>query len=130
MTTYLDFASTTPMAPEVIEKMHAVMKEDSFGNPSSLDHKFGLAAKKIVERSRAEVADLINANPDEILWTSGATESNNLAIVGFHQFQYKNQAMSFLTSHLEHKSVIECMDLIKALGSKVSFIKPNEKGTK
>ena len=82
MTTYLDFASTTPMAPEVIEKMHAVMKEDSFGNPSSLDHEFGLAANKIVERSRAEVADLINANPDEILWTSGATESNNLAIVG------------------------------------------------
>ena len=66
--------------------MHAVMKEDSFGNPSSLDHEFGLAANKIVERSRAEVADLINANPDEILWTSGATESNNLAIVGFHGF--------------------------------------------
>ena len=128
MTTYLDFASTTPMAPEVIEKMHAVMKEDSFGNPSSLDHEFGLAANKIVERSREEVADLINANPDEILWTSGATESNNLAIVGFHQFQYKKQAMSFFTSHLEHKSVIECMDSIEALGSKVSFIKPNDKG--
>jgi len=128
MRTYLDFASTTPMASEVIEKMHAVMSEDSFGNPSSLDHEFGLAANKIVETSRAEVAALINANPDEILWTSGATESNNLAIVGFHQFQYKNQALRFLTSHLEHKSVIESMHSIESLGSKVRFIQPNENG--
>ena len=69
MKTYLDFASTTPMASEVIEQMHAVMSEASYGNPSSLDHQFGLSANKIVEESRESVASLINANPDEILWT-------------------------------------------------------------
>ena len=128
MKTYLDFASTTPMASEVIDQMHAVMSEASYGNPSSLDHQFGLSANKIVEESREAVASLINANPDEILWTSGATESNNMAIVGFHQFQYKGQPMRFMTSHLEHKSVIECMHSIKDLGSNVCFIQPNEHG--
>ncbi|HJL80155.1 MAG: cysteine desulfurase family protein [Gammaproteobacteria bacterium] len=128
MKTYLDFASTTPMAPEVIEEMHAVMSEDSFGNPSSLDHQFGISANNIVEQSRNEVANLINANPEEILWTSGATESNNLAIVGFHQFQYKGHPLRFTTSHLEHKSVIESMRSIEELESKVSFIQPNKDG--
>ena len=128
MKTYLDFASTTPMASEVIDQMHAVMSEASYGNPSSLDHQFGLSANKIVEESRESVASLINANPDEILWTSGATESNNLAIIGFHQFQYKNKPMRFMTSHLEHKSVIESMHMIEELGSNVSFIYPNDDG--
>ena len=128
MKTYLDFASTTPMASEVIEQMYAVMSEASYGNPSSLDHQFGLSANKIIEESRESVASLINANPDEILWTSGATESNNMAIVGFHQFQYKGQSMRFLSSHLEHKSVIESMHSIKDLGSNVCFIQPNENG--
>ena len=127
MKTYLDFASTTPMATEVIQRMHAVMSEAS-GNSSSLDHVFGLSANKIVEESREAVASLINANPDEILWTSGATESNNLAIIGFHQFQYKNKPMRFMTSHLEHKSVIESMHMIEELGSNVSFIYPNDDG--
>ena len=86
MKTYLDFASTTPMATEVIDEMHAVMSEASFGNSSSLDHEYGNKAKNIIEQSRNDVASLINAKPEEIVWTSGATESNNLAIVGFHQF--------------------------------------------
>ena len=126
MKTYLDFASTTPMATEVIEEMHAVMSEASFGNPSSLDHEYGIRAKNIIEESRNEVASLINAKPEEIVWTSGATESNNLAIVGFHQFQYKNQALRFVTSHLEHKSVIESLQSVEALGSNVSYIQPNK----
>ena len=128
MKTYLDFASTTPMATEVIEEMHAVMSEASFGNPSSLDHEYGIRAKNIIEESRNEVASLINAKPEEIVWTSGATESNNLAIVGFHQFQYKNQALRFVTSHLEHKSVIESLQSVEALGSNVSYIQPNKDG--
>ena len=128
MKTYLDFASTTPMALEVIEQMNAVMSEASYGNPSSLDHQFGVSANKIVEESRKVVAGLINADPDEILWTSGATESNNLAIVGFHQFQYKGKPMRFMTSHLEHKSVIECMHTIESHGSNICFIRPNDHG--
>ena len=96
MKTILIFASTTPMASEVIEKMHAVMSEASYGNPHLWIISLDYPPNKIVEESRESVASLINANPDEILWTSGATESNNMAIVGFHQFQIQGSIHEIL----------------------------------
>ncbi|SVA13078.1 uncharacterized protein METZ01_LOCUS65932, partial [marine metagenome] len=84
---YLDYASTTPLAREVVSEMEAVMNGQSFGNPSSVDHLFGKQAHEAVENARLEIASLINADSDEIVWTSGATEANNLAILGLARFK-------------------------------------------
>jgi cysteine desulfurase len=129
MKTYLDFASTTPIDPDVVDKMYSFMSNESFGNPSSLDHEFGISANEYIKQSRKKIAKLINANLDEIIWTSGATESNNMAIVGFHKFQYKGEPMTFLTSNAEHTSVIECMQSIKDQGSNVIFLSPDKTGS-
>ena len=102
---YLDYQSTTPVDPRVIDKMSQVLKNE-FGNPHSRSHEYGWRAEAIVEDGRASVASVINANEKEIVFTSGATESNNLAIKGVANF-YKNSGKNhIITLTTEHKCVI------------------------
>ena len=92
---YLDYSATTPVDPRVAQRMIPLLTEH-FGNPASRSHPFGWEAEKAVEEARAQVAQLVNADPKEIIWTSGATESNNLAIKGAaHFYQGKGQAPSY-----------------------------------
>ena len=125
---YLDYAATTPVDPRVIEKMFQFLGPDGvFGNPSSILHRQGLEANNAVEQSRQLVADLINAEPDEIIWTSGATESDNLAIKGVAQLN-ADRGRHIVTSEIEHKAVLDSCSFLEAQGFEVTYIKPNEDG--
>ena len=104
---YLDYSATTPVDPRVAEKMMQCLTEDGqFGNPASRSHKFGWQAEEAVEEARQFVAELINADPREIVWTSGATESDNLAIKGVAEF-YKDKGKHIVTCMTEHKAVLD-----------------------
>ena len=104
---YFDYASTTPVDPRVAKKMHeCLLLDGNFGNPSSRSHEFGWKAEEVVEKARFQVADLINADSREIVWTSGATESDNLAIKGAAKF-YKDRGNHIITSKIEHKAVLD-----------------------
>ena len=104
---YFDYAATTPVDPRVAQKMsECLMTEGNFGNPASRSHKFGWEAEEAVELARKQVADLLNCDPREIVWTSGATESDNLAIKGIAQF-YKGKGKHLITSKIEHKAVLD-----------------------
>jgi cysteine desulfurase len=126
---YLDYAATTPLAPEALAAMQPYLT-DVFANPAS-DHAPGRAAKKAVERARAQVAALLGATPEEILWTSGATEANNLAIKGALEFRGVDGA-HVITSRTEHKCVLDtCRHLESthaARGLKVTYLKPGADG--
>ena len=125
---YLDYAATTPVDPRVIEKMVQFLGPDGvFGNPSSTLHRQGLEANNAVEQSRQLVANLINAEPDEIIWTSGATESDNLAIKGVAQL-YADRGRHIVTSEIEHKAVLDPCLYLETLGFEVTYIKPNAEG--
>jgi cysteine desulfurase len=104
---YLDYAATTPVDPRVAEKMMQHMTLDGvFGNPASRSHGYGWQAEEAVEHARQQVADLVHADPREIVWTSGATESNNLAIKGVAHFYHK-KGKHIVTSKIEHKAVLD-----------------------
>ncbi len=124
---YLDYQSTTPVDPRVIEKMNQVLKGE-FGNPHSRSHEYGWRAEEIVEIARSQVADLISANEKEVVFTSGATESNNLAIKGVANF-YKNTGKNhIITLTTEHKCVINsCRDLEQE-GCEVTFLEVEKNG--
>src|SRR5690606_2795927 len=103
---YLDYAATTPVDPRVAAKMVACLTQDgNFGNPASRSHIYGWRAEEAVELARRQVADLINADPREIVWTSGATESNNLAIKGAAHAR-RERGRHLITSRIEHKAVL------------------------
>ena len=103
---YLDYAASTPVDPRVLEKMLGYLTPDGiFDNPGSSTHEYGLAAAQAIEQARVQVANLINAEPKEITWTSGATESNNIAIKGAAYF-YKNKGKHIITSATEHQAVL------------------------
>ncbi len=123
---YLDYSATTPVDPRVAEKMIPWLTEH-FGNPASRSHAFGWEAEKAVEDARAHVAALINADPKEIVWTSGATESNNLAIKGAAQF-YKGKGKHLITSLTEHKAVIDTMRELERQGFDVTYLQPEPNG--
>ena len=125
---YLDYASTTPIAEEVKTDIKSVLDNDLFGNPSSLDHEYGSLVNELIESSRTDVAKLINADGDEIIWTSGATEANNLALMGFVEFKMKDRPLRIASSFIEHKSVIEPLMELKQKGHSVEFIAPNHDG--
>ncbi|HXW60013.1 MAG TPA: aminotransferase class V-fold PLP-dependent enzyme, partial [Myxococcota bacterium] len=110
---YLDYAATTPLHPEVVEEMQRYLTIDQhFGNASS-QHAFGKAAQEAIQNARSQVADMIHAEPSEIIWTSGATEANNLAIKGIAEL-YKNKGKHIITMTTEHKAVLDpCMHLEK-----------------
>jgi cysteine desulfurase len=125
---YLDYSATTPLDPRVAEKMSQCLTlEGNFGNPASRSHLFGWKAEEAVENARRQVADLINADPREIVWTSGATESDNLAIKGVAHF-YSKKGKHIITSKVEHKAVLDTCRQLEREGFEVTYLDPNKKG--
>ena len=123
---YLDYAATTPVDPRVVAKMMPWLFE-RFGNPASRSHSFGWAAEEAVEIAREQVAALIDADPREIVWTSGATESNNLALKGAARF-HRSRGRHIVTVKTEHKSVLDsCRDLERE-GFEVTYLDVQENG--
>jgi cysteine desulfurase len=123
---YLDYQSTTPIDPRVVEKMITVMKED-FGNPHSRSHSYGWKAEELVEIARTQVADLIGANEKEIFFTSGATESNNIAIKGVARF-YHPKKNHIITLATEHKCVINSARDLEQEGFEATFLPVQKNG--
>jgi len=125
---YFDYAATTPVDPRVAQKMsECLLAEGNFGNPASRSHKFGWEAEEAVEIARRQVADLVNCDPREIVWTSGATESDNLAIKGVAQF-YKSKGKHIITSKIEHKAVLDTCRHLERDGFEVTYLEPSEDG--
>ena len=125
---YLDYAATTPVDPRVAEKMMQCMTMDGiFGNPASRSHRYGWQAEEAVDIARNQVADLINADPREIVFTSGATESDNLAIKGVAHF-YQKKGKHIITSKTEHKAVLDTCRQLEREGFEVTYIAPEANG--
>ena len=121
---YLDYAATTPVLPEVAESMiNCLTFEGNFGNPASRSHTYGWHAEEAVENARQQVADLIKADPREIVWTSGATESDNLALIGVAQF-YKNKGKHIITSKIEHKAILDTCRYLETEGFEITYLEP------
>lgn len=125
---YFDYSATTPVDPRVVDKMvECLTMEGNFGNPASRSHMFGWKAEEAVEEARQHVADLVNCDPREIVWTSGATESDNLAIKGAAHF-YKNKGKHIITSKIEHKAVLDSCRQLEREGFEVTYLDPDNKG--
>ncbi|WKD51631.1 IscS subfamily cysteine desulfurase [Microbulbifer spongiae] len=125
---YLDYAATCPVDPRVAAKMaQQLTMEGNFGNPASRSHLFGWKAEEAVEDARRQVAELINADPREIVWTSGATESDNLAIKGAAHF-YQGRGRHIITSKIEHKAVLDTCRQLEREGFEVTYLNPREDG--
>ena len=125
---YLDYASTTPIDKRVADKMFEYMTTDGmYGNPASRSHSFGWDADEAVSQSRKHIADLINADPREIVWTSGATESDNLAIKGAAHF-YKKKGKHIITLKTEHKAVLDACRQLEREGFEVTYMEPMSSG--
>ena len=116
---YLDYSATTPVDPRVVDAMIPYLRQ-SFGNPASRSHAFGWEAEKAVETARENVAALVNADPREIVWTSGATEANNLAIKGAAHF-YKDKGKHLVTVQTEHKAMLDTMRELEREGFEVTL---------
>ena len=126
MPIYMDYSATTPVDPRVAEKMIPFITEN-YGNPASRSNPYGWVAEKAVENARQEVAMLVNADPREIIWTSGATESNNLAIKGAANF-YSSKGKHIVSVATEHKAVIDAVREMERLGFEATFIFPEPNG--
>ena len=127
-TIYLDYASTTPVDPRVASKMMEYLTPDGeFGNPASRSHRYGWKADDAVEEASSHVANLVNADPREIVWTSGATEADNLAVKGVARF-YKSKGNHIITSKIEHKAVLDPCRQLEREGFEVTYLEPNEFG--
>ncbi len=126
MPIYLDYSATTPVDPRVAKKMIPYLTED-YGNPASRSHPYGWTAEKAVENARQEVAKLVGADPREIVWTSGATESNNLAIKGAANF-YSGKGKHIITIATEHKAVIDPVRELERQGFSATFLEPEDTG--
>ena len=125
---YLDYSATTPIDQRVASKMAEYLTiEGNFGNPASRSHEFGWTAEKAVDLARQQVADLINADPREIVWTSGATESDNLAIKGAAHF-YRKKGNHIITLKTEHKAVLDTCRQLEREGFEVTYLDPQENG--
>lgn len=125
---YLDYSATTPVDPRVAEKMCGYLTPDGeFGNPASRSHVFGWRAEEAVEQARADVAALIHADAKEIIWTSGATESNNLALKGAAHF-YQNKGRHIVTVKTEHKAVLDTTRQLEREGFEVTYLEPDSNG--
>jgi len=125
---YLDYSATTPVDPRVAEKLCSYLTLDGeFGNPASRSHVFGWHADEAVEDARAQVAALLGADPKEIVWTSGATESNNLALKGAAQF-YKGKGKHIVTCKTEHKAVLDTCRQLEREGFEVTYLDPESNG--
>jgi len=124
---YLDYSATTPVDPRVAEKMIPYLVE-KFGNPASRSHAFGWEAEKVVEEAREQVAALVNADPKEIVWTSGATESNNLAIKGAAHFYAGTKGKHIVTVATEHKAVLDTVKELERQGFEATYLEPQPNG--
>lgn len=125
---YFDYSATCPVDPRVAEKMmQFLVPTGTFGNPASRSHKFGWQAEEAVEEARQHVADLLNADPREIVWTSGATESDNLAIKGVAEF-YKDKGKHIVTCKTEHKAVLDTCRYLEGQGFEVTYLEPESNG--
>jgi|TARA_B110000977_G_scaffold22645_2_gene27310 cysteine desulfurase len=125
---YLDYSATTPVDPRVAEKMMECLTHDgNFGNPASRSHAYGWLAEDAVDEARINVAALVNCDPKEIVWTSGATESNNLAIKGAAHFYSKN-GKHIITLKTEHKAVLDTCRQLEREGFEVTYLEPREDG--
>ena len=125
---YFDYSATTPVDKRVAEKMcDCLTTEGNFGNPASSSHEFGWKAEDAVDQARKDVADLINANPKEIIFTSGATESDNLAIKGVAHF-YKKKGKHIVTCKTEHKAVLDSCRQLEREGYEVTYLDPEDNG--
>jgi cysteine desulfurase len=123
---YLDYSATTPVDPRVVDKMIPFLKED-YGNPASRSHQYGWTAEAAVEEARAHVAALVNCDPKEIVWTSGATESINLALKGVATF-YKEKGKHLITVKTEHKATLDTMRELERHGFDVTYLEVQENG--
>ena len=123
---YMDYGATTPVDPRVVDAMIPWLREH-FGNPASRSHAWGWEAEEAVEKARAQVAGLIGADPREIVWTSGATESNNLAIKGAAHF-YASRGKHLITVKTEHKAVLDTMRELERQGFEVTYLDVQEDG--
>ena len=125
---YLDYAATTPIDEAVLEKMLPFMsREGQFGNSGSSSHVYGWEAQEAVEEARSVVAELINADPSEIFWTSGATEADNLALKGICSDSQTKKHL--ITSSLEHKAILDCCRYLERQGHQIDYVQPNKHGT-
>jgi cysteine desulfurase len=128
---YLDYAATTPVAPEVAASMAQCLTLDgTFANPASRSHVYGWQAEELVEEARAQVASLLNADPREIVWTSGATEANNLALKGIAE-TYRNSHSTgghIVVSAIEHKAVLDPASWVETQGFRVTRLQPTTEG--
>ena len=124
---YLDYMATTPVDPQVVAKMtHYLSAEGDFGNPAS-NHAYGYQASAAVNSARQQVAASVNADPKEIIWTSGATESNNLALIGAARF-YQGQGKHIITVKTEHKSVLDSCAQLAREGFEITYLTPQSNG--
>ncbi len=123
---YMDYSATTPVDPRVAEKMIPYLTE-KFGNPASRSHAFGWEADAAVEQAREQVAALVNCDPKEIVWTSGATESNNLAIKGAAHF-YEGKGKHIITMSIEHKAVLDTVRELEREGYSATYLDPEPSG--
>ena len=127
MSIYLDCNATTPIEPEVVEKMNNYLTTD-FGNEGSHTHSFGSVAKKAVHEATDNVVSLVNASRNEIIFTSGATESNNIGILGLKDYGLKNNKKHIITSSIEHKAVLEPIQELEKVGFEVDIINVDKSG--
>ena len=119
--TYMDYSSTTPVDPRVAKKMaECLTMEGNFGNPASRSHTYGWEAEQAVDNARKQVADLIGADTREIVWTSGATESNNLALKGIAHF-YEKRGKHIITLKTEHKAILDACRQLEREGFEVTY---------
>ncbi|MCY4059515.1 MAG: aminotransferase class V-fold PLP-dependent enzyme, partial [Gammaproteobacteria bacterium] len=125
---YLDCAATSPIEPEVLDEMSRIWQEEP-GNAGSRTHEYGLRAKKLLERAREQVASVVNARPDEVIFTSGATESNNIAILGLAGHGERTERRHVVSTAIEHKAVLEPLEHLRKCGFDVTLVNPNEAGT-
>ncbi|HGO6821868.1 TPA: IscS subfamily cysteine desulfurase [Legionella pneumophila] len=125
---YFDYMATTPVDPRVVEQMIKYLgPEGDFGNPASATHEYGRVASMAVEQARSQIAETINASPQEIVFTSGATEADNLAILGAARF-YKNKGMHLVTMNTEHKAVLDSFHQLEKEGFQVTYLNPESDG--
>jgi cysteine desulfurase len=127
MTTYLDMNATTPVLPEVAELVFKMMVEE-YGNAGSRSHEFGVNAKKAVEVARQQVANVVGCVKSEVIFTSGATESNNIAILGLRDFAEQEGKKHIITTRIEHKAVLEPIEHLIKNGFEVSYLEVDESG--
>jgi cysteine desulfurase len=123
---YMDYSATTPIDPRVVDKMIPYLREQ-FGNPASRSHAYGWSAERAVEEAREQVAALVNADPREIIWTSGATESDNLALKGAAHF-YKSKGKHIITVKTEHKAVLDTCRELEREGFEVTYLDVKDDG--